>query len=70
MIPGTHCCPECPISDEALSASRFLALAAVNAARAELDHIAAQTYEPDPRDVQAADLLDTVHDLLARSAMP
>lgn len=48
-------------------AYRLHALAAVNAARAELDRMAHDTDAPDWRDVDAADILDAAADLLART---
>jgi hypothetical protein len=53
-----------PPYPEAISAYRLLALLAVNAARAEMDRMAGLTHEPDPRHIQAADLLDAAQALL------
>lgn len=52
---------------DALSACRLLALIGVNVACAELDRIALETDTPDWRDIDAANYLDAVHKLLARS---
>jgi len=59
-----------PADADPLPACRSFALAAVDAARANLDRIALHTETPDWRDVTAADLLDAVHDLLARCVSP
>ncbi|MBS0589506.1 MAG: hypothetical protein JSR65_02575 [Proteobacteria bacterium] len=54
------------VRDDTHSARRLLTLAALNTARDVLGEIASATDTPDWRDVEAADLLDAAHDLLAR----
>jgi hypothetical protein len=66
MNANTLWAPICDSCDDAQSAYRLLAVAAVNAARAELVHIAMHTDTPDWRDVEAADNLDAAHALLVR----
>ena len=59
-----------PAEADPLPACRSFALAALDAARANLDRIALHTEMPDLRDVTGADLLEAAHDLLARSVSP
>lgn len=49
---------------------RLLARVATDAARAKLADIAQGTDAPDPRDVDAADLLDAAADLLTQASDP
>lgn len=51
-------------------ARRTFALTGVNIARAELARITLRTDAPDWRDVEAADLLDAAHALLAGDVRP
>jgi len=61
------CAPAVAACDDAQATYRLLAVAAVTAARAQLDRIAMATDSPDWRHVDAADFLDAAHDLLARN---
>lgn len=70
MIANALHAPTIAARDDRQSARRLLAFAAVNAARAELERIAFATDAPDWRDIEAADLLDAVHDLLAQVLPP
>ncbi len=53
-----------PKCDDQIKVYRKLALAAATLAYAALNHLAQQTDDPDWHDVEAADHLDFVRDLL------
>lgn len=67
MTPDALSAATRPSCNAGRLAYRLHALAAVNAARAELNCIAHDTDAPDWRDVDAADILDAAADLLARA---
>ena len=70
MNAETARAPVCESCKDVRAARRLLALCAVNLAREELDRIANSTGSPDSREVEAADLLDAVHAMLAREVLP
>lgn len=61
------CAPAIDAKADPLASMRLHAVAALDAARAEMVRMATTTDDPDARDIDAADYLDAAHDLLTRA---